>query len=204
MPVELLRFPLGNGTTFTSDLWSAPGATVTIAATEVAGPDGPEPGFRSTVAYSGGGTFVAADYSPQRGQFVRVATHFGSETAFAEAILLSESSGATGEGFRATDLARFNGNAGDPASLAPRAMTVPDGAEELVLACFLPGDQGFYGAEVTTAAIPLACAGGAMGETKIASTFTGAMAGPGSVQAVAGGQGGINVEVFAIDTTPPA
>lgn len=204
LPVELVRFPLSDGQRFTADFWSAPGAEVAITAMEVAGPDGPEPGFRSVVSFSGGGTFLMADYSPQRGQFVRVASYFGGETPFAEAVLAGEGSGMAGIGFRAVGLARYNANAGDPASLAPQPLDVPAGSEVVLLGCFLPGDEGAYGAQLTTAGLPLACAGVSPGQTSYAGTYAAATPGPGLVVGVAGGESGVNVEVFAIDTTPPA
>lgn len=200
-PVELLRFPLADGDRFTTDFWAAPGAQVAINASDVAGPDGVQAGFRAVVSYADGGVFAEADYAPALGQFVRVATYFGNAEPFAEAVLLSSASGAAGIGFRATELARFTARAADPASLAPHPLTVPDGSEIVLLACFLPGAQGFYGAELSTAGVPLACGGGSTEQTMYAGTHTEAMAGPGSVTAAAGGQGGINVEVFAIDTT---
>src|SRR5688572_15392875 len=79
LPVNLVRFPLQDGDAYTADLWGAPGAQITTVAMEVDGPDGLEPGFRSTASYSGGGTFVEADYAPGLGQFVRVASYFGQE-----------------------------------------------------------------------------------------------------------------------------
>jgi hypothetical protein len=200
-PVQLLRFPLSNGTRFTTDFWAAPGAEVVLTAAEVAGPDGVEPGFRAVASYAGGGTFMEADYSTARGQFVRVATYFGGEQPFAEAVLVGEARDAPGIAFRTTELARFTASAADPASLAPHPLTVPDGSEVVLLACFLPGAQGFYAVELSTAGIPLACAGGSTDGTKHAGTHTEATAGPGSVTAAVGGQGSINVEVFAVDTT---
>lgn len=198
-PVQLLRFPLRHGDVFTADFWSAPGAQVTIEATTIEAPGGAQPGYRSTVAYSGGGTFLQADYAPALGQFTRVASHFGSETPFAEARLARAEGGATGTPFRVTDLARFTASAGDPSSLAPRPFTMPAGSEIAMLACFLPGDQGFYSAQMETAGVPTACAGGSAGQTKLAWTYTTTLAPNGSVTAAPGGQGSMNVEAFAID-----
>lgn len=200
-PVELLRFPLADGMRYTTDFWSAPGAEVVLNASEVAGPDGPEPGFRAVASYSQGGTFLEADYSPARGQFVRVATYFGGQEPFAEAVLVSSSTGSEGLAFRGTELARFTASNADPASLAPHPVTVPDGAEVVLLVCFLPGAPGVYAAELSTVGSPLACAGASAERTTHAGTYTTATPGPGSVTATPGGQGGINVEVFAIDTT---
>lgn len=199
--VELLRFPLADGDRFTTDFWSAPGAEVVLAATEVTGPEGPEPGFRAVASYAEGGTFIQADYAPARGQFVRVATYFGGEEPFAEAVLVGEATGVTGVGFRATELARYSASAADPASLAPHPVTVPDGSEVVMLACFLPGAEGFYAAELSTAGMPMACGGGNPDGTRFAGAHTDAIPGPGSVTAATGGQGSINVEVFAVDTT---
>lgn len=200
-PVELLRFPLADGMRFTTDFWAAPGAEVVLNATEVAGPDGPEPGFRAVASYAQGGTFLQADYSPARGQFVRVATYFGGEEPFAEAVLVSSSMGSAGIAFRGTELARFTASSADPASLAPHPVTVQDGAEVVLLICFLPGAPGMYAAELTTVGSPLACGGASAERTMHAGTYTTATPGPGSVTAATGGQGSINVEVFAIDTT---
>ena len=200
-PVGFLRFPLADGDQFTTDFWAAPGAQVAIDATEVAGPDGVQAGFRAVASYAEGGVFAEADYAPALGQFVRVATYFGDPEPFAEAVLVSQATGASGIGFRATELARYTASSADPASLAPHPVTVPDGSEVVLLACFLPGEQGFYGAELSTAGLPLACGGGSTEQTMYAGTHTDAMAGPGSVTAAVGGQGSINVEVFAIDTT---
>lgn len=202
-PVELLRFPLADGVRFTTDFWSAPGAEVVLSATNVTGPGGPEPGFRAVASYAGGGTFLEGDYAPARGQFVRVATYFGAAEPFAEAVLVAEGSGATGIGFRATELARYTASTADPASLAPHPITVPNGSDLVMLACFLPGAQGFYAAELSTAGVPLACGGGSTEQTTYAGTYTHATVGPGSVTAAVGGQGSINIEVFAIDTTVP-
>ena len=199
--VELLRFPLANGTRFTTDFWSAQGAEVLLEATEVAGPDGVEPGFRAVASYADGRTFLQADYSPARGQFVRVATYFGGEEPFAEAVLVASSSGATGIAFRATELARFTASSADPASLAPHPVTVPDGSEVVMLACFLPGAPGAYFVELSTVGSPLACGGASAERTTYAGTHTTATPGPGSVTPMLGGQGSINVEVFAVDTT---
>lgn len=201
-PVELLRFPLANGTRFTTDFWSAPGAEVVLEATEVAGPDGVEPGFRAVASYAEGGTFLQADYSPARGQFVRVATYFGNAEPFAEASLVGEATGATGLAFRATELARFTASAADPASLAPHPVTVPDGSEIVMLACFLPGAPGAYFVELGTVGSPVACGTASADRTTFAGTYTAATPGPGSVTATVGGQGSVNVEVFAVDTTP--
>lgn len=200
-PVEMLRFPLADGDRFTTDFWSAPGAAVVLNATEVAGPDGLEPGFRAVATYAEGGVFLQADYAPARGQFVRVATYFGAAEPFAEAVLVGEGGGATGVGFRATELARYRASAADPASLAPHPVTVPPGSEVVMLSCFLPAAQGFYAAGLSTAGLPIGCAGGFSDQTRFAGRYTEATAGPGSVSAATGGQGTISVEVFAVDTT---
>jgi hypothetical protein len=199
--VELLRFPLADGTRFTTDFWAAPGAQVVLNATEVAGPDGPEAGFRAVASYAGGGTFLQADYAPARGQFVRVATYFGGSEPFAEAQLVSQTMGATGIPFHATELARYTASAADPSSLAPHPVNVPNGSDIVLLACFLPAADGAYFVELSTAALPLACGGASQERTTYAGTHTAATAGPGSVTAAVGGQGSINVEVFAVDTT---
>jgi hypothetical protein len=200
-PVQFLRFPLADGDRFTADFWAAPGAQVAVNATEVAGPGGPQPGFRSIATYADGRVFAEADYAPALGQFVRVATFFGAAEPFVEALLVGEATGASGVGFRATELARFTASAADPASLAPHPVTVPDGSEVVLLACFLPGAQGFYGAELSTAGVPLACGGGSTDRTMYAGTHTAATPGPGAVTPAIGGQGSANIEVFAVDTT---
>lgn len=202
-PVQLLRFPPKDGDEYTADFWSAPGATVTVVATNVSSPDGVAPGFQSTVTYSGGGTFLQAEYVPRLGQFVRVASYFGDAEPFAEALLTGTGTGAQGVGFRATELARYTASATNPASLAPQALTIPTGADLALLACFIPGDQGFYFAELAAAApdgTPVACGGGSSGGTVLAAIATPTQAGPATVSANTAGQGAIVVEVFAIDT----
>lgn len=201
LPVTLLRFPLVDGATFTADLWGAAGAVVMLAAQQVAGPDGPEPGFRATAAYADGGTFLAADYAPARGQFVRVASYFRADEPFAEAVLVREGAGGEATPFRVTDLARFPMSAGDPASLAPRPFTMPAGSDLAMLACFLSGAQGYYSAQMEVAGVPMACAGGGAGATKLAWAYTAVLAPNGSVSAAAAGPGTSTIEAFAIDTT---
>ena len=202
-PVRFLRFPLRDGDTFTADFWGAPGAQVTLAAADVAAPDGPLPGFRSTVSYSGGGTFLAADYAPALGQFVRVASYFGGEEPFAEAVLTGTGTGGDGIAFRVTDLARFGANAGDASSLAPHPVTIPADADMALLACFLPAEPGVYGATLSTQDIPLACHNPSQDHTVLSWSHGGAQPGPGTVVATVAGQGNLNVEAFAIDTTLP-
>lgn len=202
LPVSLLRFPLRDGDAFTADLWSAPSAQVTIAAAEVAGPTGTLPGFRSTASYTAGGTFVQADYAPSLGQFVRVASYFGGETPFAEATLLGEVGPPESPvAFRVTDLARVSANAGDPASLAPRALTIPPGADLAMLACFLPGTTGAYGAELSGAGTPSACVGQGTGSTEFHWATGTAEAGPATLTITSAGQDGATIEAFAVDTT---
>lgn len=202
-PVNFIRFPLRDGDTFTTDLWSAPGAIVVVEAANVTTPSGGMPGFRSTASYANGGTFAQADYAPAVGQFVRIASYFGAEQPFAEATLDGEvDPPEAATPFRASDVARYNANAGDPPSLAPRPVNIPAGTETVLLACFVPSSPG-YGAELTTAGAPSVCASSGSGTgTQLSWGYAGASPGPGTVTGLVGGaDGGTTVEVFAVDTS---
>ena len=205
LPVQLLRFPLKDGDAFTADFWAVPGAQVSIAAVDVSTPFGVEAGYQSTVSYPAGGVFLQADYAPGLGQFVRVASYFGGSEPFAESRLTSAGTASGGVAYRATELARYTASAGDPASQAPRPLTVPADADLLLLACFLPGGApGAYFVELAApgaSGLPVACGGMSFAQTALAAVATPTQAGPAAVTAHSVGQGNINVEVFAIDTT---
>ena len=125
LPVQFLRFPVVDGDSWTADFWGAPGATVTVRNATVPGPDGPEPGFRSEVTYAGGGVFVAASWSPARGQFVQAQSYFGGAQPFATATLVAEGQGGVDAlPFVATDLVRLSANAANPPSAAPTEFQV--------------------------------------------------------------------------------
>lgn len=198
-PVQLVRFPLTDGDRFNADFWSAAAAEVEVLAAEVEGPDGPEPGFRSTVRYTGSdAVFMEADYAPARGQFVRVATYFGDTAPFAEARLVGEGINATGEPFLVTDLARWTARADDPTTLTPRTFTVPGDTDSVLLACFVSG-VGTYRALLATPGATASCEAQGQDTTQYAWARTSSGDGDGHVAANAGGPGTITVEVFAID-----
>lgn len=204
-PVQFLRFPLRDGDRFTADFWAAPGAEVVLRAASVQGPDGPEPGFRATATYAGSeAVFAEAEWSLLRGQFVRVATHFGAEAPFATATLLAEGLEARAvKPFLATDLVRWSANLGDPAGLAPRTFSVPADADLVLFVCFLGGAQGHFQATMTLSDLQSAvCQISA--PTGVALEYSAqtrpAAAGEGRVTVAPAGQAGVTVEVFAVKT----
>jgi hypothetical protein len=204
-PVQFLRFPLRDGDRFTADFWGAPKADVVLRAASVQGPAGPEPGFKATATYSGApdAVFVEADWSLQRGQFVRVATRFGAEAPFATATLLDEGSGATAKPFSATELVRWSTSLQAPDQAAPRTFSVPADAQMVLFACFLGGAQGHFQAtmalsdqQATTCQSTNPAGGGLHYSTQTRP----AVAGAGEVAAVPAGQAGVTVEIFAVRT----
>lgn len=201
-PVQFLRFPLTDGERFTTDFWSAAGAEVEIRAANVIGPSGPEPGFRSTAYYAGSDSvFMEADYASARGQFVRVATRFGATEPFAEASLIGDGDNETGHAFRATDLARWTAQSGDPSTLTPRQAQVGDADDLVLLACFLPADPGNYQAYLTVQSGTISCGSqGTLQGSGYQSYSISTGPGQANLAAIVVGQGSITVEAFAIDT----
>jgi hypothetical protein len=203
VPVRFLRFPVVDGDSWTADFWGAPGATVTVRSATVAGPGGPEPGFRSEASYAGGGLFAAASWSPARGQFVQVQSYFGGPDPFATASLVAEGlGGVEGRPFVATDLARRSASAADPPSLAPVEVAVPDEADLVLMACFLGGGPGLHQAVLDYGGPPMeGCnATTADGSLHYVAVTAEAQGGSGRLAVAPAGQGSVTVEVFAVAT----
>jgi hypothetical protein len=204
VPVGFLRFPIVDGDSWTTDFWSAPGATVTVRNAAVPGPDGPEPGYRSEAAYQGGGVFAAASWSPARGQFVQVQTFFGGEEPFATATLVAEGQGEAGaKPFVPTDLVRLSSNPAAPATLAPVDVTVPADAAFVLMACFLGGGNGQFTATFDYRSPPVTqCSLTSMdGSLRYAVATVDAAGGSGRLAVAPAGQGGVTVELFAVATS---
>jgi hypothetical protein len=205
-PVQFLRFPLRDGDAFKADFWGAPAADVAVRAATVQGPAGPEPGFTATATYAGtpDAVFAQADWSPQRGQFVRVATHFGAAAPFATATLVGEGRDAKdAKPFAATELVRWSASLGAPDGLAPHAFTVPADAQMVLLACFLGGAPGHFQATMELSdQQPTTCQSSSPSGDGLAysAQTRPAVAGPGTVAAAPAGQGRVTVEVFALRT----
>lgn len=204
-PVQLVRFPLKDGDSWTADFWSAPGATVTVRLDNVTGLQGYEPGAKVNVTYAGGDSlYLEAEWSIGLGQFTRVSSHFGNVVPFATATLVRTGTDASGSPFEATDLFRGVANAGAPQGLTPTQVTVPADATYLVTTCFMSfaGQPGLYALRFNQPVASTGCAGGNTPGFSSAYASTGAdvTAGPGVVDLAAGGPGSITGEVFAVRT----
>jgi hypothetical protein len=205
-PVQFLRFPLRDGDKFKADFWGAPAADVVVRAATVTGPAGPEPGFTATATYSGTpeAVFAEADWSTQRGQFVRVATRFGAETPFATATLVGEGRDAKDtKPFAATELVRWSVHLDAPDNLAPRTFSVPADAQMVLMACFLGGAAGHFQATMTLSdqqATTCQSTDPAGGGLAYSAQTRPAVAGQGEVAAAPAGQAGVTVEIFAVKT----
>lgn len=200
-PVQFLRFPIVDGDSWTSDFWSAPGATVTVRNATVQGPGGPEPGYRSEVTYAGGGVFLAASWSMQRSQFVQVQSFFGGEAPFASAILVDEGKGGQdGKPFVVTDLLRTSSNPTAPQP--PASFTVPAGADLLLMACFLGGGPGRFDAVVSPpGGAPATCGTVRQDASLFYQAYTvPVQQGAGQAVLLPAGQGGVTLELFAVTT----
>jgi hypothetical protein len=206
LPVEFLRFPLEDNATWTTDMWAFQGAEVVVRQANVTGPSGPHDGFRIDMSYPGGGGLIAsADWSPAEAQFVRVSSYFGGPEPFASAILLDSGDNADGTAFPfvASDLLRYNANAGEPESMTAESFEVDAASDLVILACFLSGSPGVYRVAMVPAdgqAGTCEAVNQAAGGTRYQVVVREAAAGTGHVVGTSLGQGGSNVELFQVDT----
>ncbi len=201
--VKLLDFPMADKKTWTADFWNLGGAEVKASAAKVAAPGGQEDGFHIVVSYpgaTGGGPFMDADWSAQRGQFTRVSTFFGADQPFATATLTGEGNGTTdAKPFVATELVRWSATPAAPTGLAPHTFNVGDDATQVLLACFLGGAQGHFQANMVLAdRTQAACQATMPTGVEYHASVIGAVPGQGEVIAAPLGIGGVTVEIFAI------